>query len=148
MSEWGSMLKPETFAPLLIGIGAFMLLFCKKERQKEIAQILVGFGVLFVGLSYMSGSIAPYKSAPIFSTAFSVLGNNPILGILTGAVVTGIIQSSSASVGILQTLAKMCIRDRLSSGGVCGRCATGFAEGQCLSDGRADTCEYRHFTFL
>lgn len=105
MSEWGSMLKPETFAPLLIGIGAFMLLFCKKERQKEIAQILVGFGVLFVGLSYMSGSIAPYKSAPIFSTAFSVLGNNPILGILTGAVVTGIIQSSSASVGILQTLA-------------------------------------------
>ena len=105
MSEWGSMLKPETFAPLLIGIGAFMLLFCKKERQREIAQILVGFGVLFVGLSYMSGAIAPYKSAPIFSTAFSVLGNNPILGILTGAVVTGIIQSSSASVGILQTLA-------------------------------------------
>lgn len=105
MSEWGSMLKPEFFAPLLIGIGAFMMLFSKKEKAKDVSEILIGFGVLFIGLSFMSGAITPYREAPIFSEAFRVLGSNPILGILTGLVVTAIIQSSSASVGILQTLA-------------------------------------------
>lgn len=105
MSEWGSMLKPEFFAPLLIGIGAFMMLFAKREKVKDVSEILVGFGVLFVGLSFMSDSITPYRDAPIFSEAFRILGSNPILGILTGLVVTAIIQSSSASVGILQTLA-------------------------------------------
>lgn len=105
MSDWGSMLKPEFFAPLLIGIGAFMMLFSKKEKSKDVSEILVGFGVLFIGLSFMSGAIKPYRNAPIFSDAFRVLGSNPILGILTGLVVTAIIQSSSASVGILQTLA-------------------------------------------
>ncbi|MCD2493218.1 Na/Pi cotransporter family protein [Lacrimispora sp. NSJ-141] len=105
MSEWGEVMKPEFFAPVLIGIGAFMLLFAKKERQKEIGTILVGFGVLFIGLSFMSGSIEPYKDAPVFAQIFTVLGSNPIFGILAGVVVTGIIQSSSASVGILQTLA-------------------------------------------
>lgn len=105
MSEWGSMLKPEFFAPLLIGIGAFMMLFSKKEKAREASEILIGFGVLFIGLSFMSGAISPYRDAPIFAKAFQVLGSNPILGILTGLVVTAIIQSSSASVGILQTLA-------------------------------------------
>ena len=105
MSEWSSMLKPEFFAPLLIGIGAFMMLFAKREKVKDVSEILVGFGVLFVGLSFMSDSITPYRDAPIFSEAFRILGSNPILGILTGLVVTAIIQSSSASVGILQTLA-------------------------------------------
>jgi len=105
MSEWGSMLKPEFFAPVLIGVGAFVTLFAKKEKTKEISEILIGFGVLFIGLSFMSDAIKPYREAPIFSQAFRVLGSNPILGILTGLVVTAIIQSSSASVGILQTLA-------------------------------------------
>lgn len=105
MSEWGEMLKPEFFAPLLIGFGAFILLFSKKEKKRQVGEILVGFGVLFIGLSFMSGAITPYRDAPIFATAFRVLGKNPVLGILTGAVVTAIIQSSSASVGILQTLA-------------------------------------------
>lgn len=105
MSEWGQMLKPEFFAPLLIGVGAFIVLFVNKEKYRQVGEILVGFGVLFIGLSFMSSSITPYKDAPIFATAFRVLGKNPILGILTGAVVTAIIQSSSASVGILQTLA-------------------------------------------
>ena len=105
MSEWGAVLKPEFFAPLLIGIGAFMLLFAKKEKAKDVSEILIGFGVLFVGLSFMSDSITPYRDAPIFSEAFRILGSNPILGILTGLVVTAVIQSSSASVGILQTLA-------------------------------------------
>lgn len=105
MNEWGEMLKPEFFAPLLIGVGAVMTLFTKSHKKKELGEILVGFGVLFIGLSFMSASIKPYRDAPIFGQAFAVLGKNPFLGILTGAVVTGIIQSSSASVGILQTLA-------------------------------------------
>lgn len=105
MSDWGEMLKPEFFAPALVGVGAFLSLFSKSEKKKQLGEILVGFGVLFIGLSFMSASIKPYRNAPIFGQAFSVLGNNPILGILTGALVTGIIQSSSASVGILQTLA-------------------------------------------
>lgn len=105
MSEWGAMLNPEFFAPVLIGIGAFVLLFTKKEKLHQAAEILIGFGVLFIGLSFMSGSIEPYRDAPIFAEAFRTLGKNPILGVLTGLIVTGIIQSSSASVGILQTLA-------------------------------------------
>lgn len=105
MNEWGAALKPEFFAPLFIGIGAFATMFSKKEKTKEVGEILVGFGVLFIGLSFMSGAIKPYASSPIFAKAFATLGGNPILGILTGAAVTAIIQSSSASVGILQTLA-------------------------------------------
>lgn len=105
MNEWSAALKPEFFAPLLIGIGAFAIMFTKREKMKEVGEILVGFGVLFIGLSFMSGAIKPYASSPIFTKAFTLLGGNPVLGILTGAVVTAIIQSSSASVGILQTLA-------------------------------------------
>lgn len=105
MSEWGAFFKPEFLAPLIIGIGAFVMLFSKDEKKTEVSQIAIGFGVLFIGLSFMSGSITPYKDAPIFATAFKTLGANPILGILIGAIVTAIIQSSSASVGILQTLA-------------------------------------------
>lgn len=105
MSEWGKMLKPEFFAPVLVGIGAGIILFAKDSRKKEAGEILTGFGFLFIGLSFMSSSIEPYRDAPVFGNIFSVLGKNPLLGILAGAVVTAIIQSSSASVGILQTLA-------------------------------------------
>lgn len=105
MSEWGAFFKPEFLAPLIVGIGAFILLFAKGQKKKEFAHILIGFGVLFIGLGFMSASITVYKDAPIFSESFRVLGSNPILGILIGALVTAIIQSSSASVGILQTLA-------------------------------------------
>lgn len=105
MNEWGAFLKPEFFAPLLIGIGAFMMLFSKKEKIIDVSEIFVGFGVLFIGLGFMSGAITPYRDAPIFSEAFRVLGRNPILGMLAGLAVTALIQSSSASVGILQTLA-------------------------------------------
>ncbi len=105
LSEWGSLLKPEFFAPLVVGAGAFLLLFAGNERRKKAGEIMTGFGVLFIGLSFMSDAITPYRDAPIFSDAFRVLGGNPLLAVLTGAVVTAIIQSSSASVGILQTLA-------------------------------------------
>lgn len=105
MSDWGSIFKPEFFAPIVVGLGAFCVLFSKGENKKKAGEILVGFGVLFIGLTYMSDAIVPYRNAPIFSEAFRVLGQNPVLGILVGAVVTAVIQSSSASVGILQTLA-------------------------------------------
>ena len=105
MSEWGEMLKPEFFAPVLVGIGAAVIMFAKDSKKKEIGEILIGFGLLFIGLSFMSSSIEPYRDAPIFGNIFAVLGKNPLLGILAGALVTAIIQSSSASVGILQTLA-------------------------------------------
>ena len=105
MSEWGEVLEPDFFAPWLVGMGAAVIMFAKDSKKKDIGEIITGFGFLFVGLSFMSSSIEPYKDAPIFSEIFTVLGRNPLLGILAGTVVTAIIQSSSASVGILQTLA-------------------------------------------
>ena len=98
-------LKPEFYAPLLVGIGAILVLFSKKPKKKMLGEIIVGIGLLFLGLSFMSQSISPYTDAPIFSKAFEVVGSNPLLGILIGIIVTALLQSSSASVGILQTLA-------------------------------------------
>ena len=94
LSEWGSIFKPEFLAPLVVGVGAFLILFAKDERKKKLGEILTGFGILFIGLSFMSGSITPYRDAPVFSEAFRILGKNPLLAVLTGAVVTAIIQSS------------------------------------------------------
>lgn len=98
-------LKPSFYAPLLIGVGTIFTLFSKKTGKKTVGEILIGIGLLFEGLEFMSDSIAPYTDAPIFSKAFEVVGSNPLLAILIGIVVTAILQSSSASVGILQTLA-------------------------------------------
>lgn len=103
--EWGAFFKPEFLAPLIIGIGAFLIVFCKHPRKHQIGEICTGFGILFIGLGFMSDSVSIYRDSPVFANAFRILGANPILGILTGAVVTAVIQSSSASVGILQTLA-------------------------------------------
>lgn len=106
MGEWSAVLKPDFFAPLVVAVGAFIILFTgKNEKRKEIGQILIGLGLLFVGLTLMSDAIKPYRDAPIFVQAFKTMGEHPFLGILVGAAVTAIIQSSSASVGILQTLA-------------------------------------------
>lgn len=105
MGEWAKFLKPEVLAPLFLVVGVAMALFTRSGRVKDSAKILVGFGMLFTGLSTMSGAIAPYTDSPVFTQAFSVIGSNPLLGILVGAGVTAIIQSSSASMGILQTLA-------------------------------------------
>lgn len=104
-NEWAGALKPDFFAPFILGIGAFIITFSNKQKMTQKAEIAVGFGILFIGLSSMSSSIGVYQDSPVFYKAFQVLGGNPILGILAGAVVTAIIQSSSASVGILQTLA-------------------------------------------
>lgn len=105
-SEWFDLLKPEEIAPLAIGIGAIMLFFMKQKKNTKVGEILVGIGLLFIGLSFMSGAIKPYRELEAFRQAFIVLGRNPLFGVLAGALVTAIIQSSSASVGILQTIAK------------------------------------------
>ena len=100
-----SIFKPEFFAPLLVGFGSFRLLFGKKGNDDLLADFCVGVGLIFIGLEFMSSAVSPYANSPIFSKAFQIMGGNPILGILAGAVVTGLIQSSAASVSILQTLA-------------------------------------------
>ena len=105
LGDAAKVMQPSFYAPLLIGIGAFIILFSKKTKSNNVGEIIVGIGLLFEGLDFMSSSIAPYTDLPIFSEAFKVVGSNPLLGILIGIVVTAILQSSSASVGILQTLA-------------------------------------------
>ncbi|MEY8338908.1 Na/Pi cotransporter family protein [Lachnospiraceae bacterium 62-35] len=108
MSQLGDafeIMKPAFYAPLIIGIGALLMVFSKKQSRKLLGEIFVGLGLLFIGLDFMSGSISPYTDAPIFAKAFALLGGNPILGMLIGLAVTALLQSSSASVGILQTLA-------------------------------------------
>lgn len=97
------LLKPSSFAPMLVGVGAFILLFTKKKKAKDIAGIMVGMGVLFYGMTTMESVFAPLKDSEAFQNAFTSF-SNPLLGILIGLVITAIIQSSSASVGILQAL--------------------------------------------
>lgn len=108
MSQLGDafeVMKPGFYAPAIIGIGALLLVFAKSQKKKTIGEIMIGLGLLFIGLDFMSGSINPYTDAPIFARAFEILGGNPLLGMIIGALVTALLQSSSASVGILQTLA-------------------------------------------
>lgn len=105
LGEWAQFLQPSTIAPMAIIIGVIMLFFSSKDKVRQIGGILFGFGVLFLGLDLMGGAVKPLSDLPQFKDAFLKLGGNPILGILVGAVVTAVIQSSSASVGILQTLA-------------------------------------------
>ncbi|MDO4764540.1 MAG: Na/Pi cotransporter family protein [Eubacteriales bacterium] len=104
-SEWFKVLNPENLAPLAIGIGSILIFFTKSEKKKLIGEIIVGFGLIFIGLDLMKNVITPYRDSEIFKSAFVILGQNAILGVLAGAVVTAVVQSSSASVGILQTLA-------------------------------------------
>jgi len=103
--EWAEFLKPATIAPIAVGIGVVMMLTGKRRSAKEIANIIIGFGLLFIGITTMSDAVAPLKEVEAFTNLFVKLGGNPFLGILVGAAVTAIIQSSSASVGILQSLA-------------------------------------------
>lgn len=100
---WVKLLKPDSFSPILALIGVILMMSAKTSRKKDIGSILVGFAVLMYGMDFMSDSVSPLADSPKFTsmlTAFS----NPILGIFTGLALTAIIQSSSASVGILQAL--------------------------------------------
>ncbi len=105
MGEWAAFLKPSTLAPVAIVIGVIVMMVGKRRATKDVASIVVGFGLLFIGIDNMSGAMKVLKDVPAFTNLFVTLGSNPILGILVGAGVTAIIQSSSASVGILQSLA-------------------------------------------
>ena len=91
-------------APLFAFTGAVLMVFCKKPKAHHIGSILMGFGVLFIGMDMMSTSMAPLRDSEFFVGLFSTF-SNPLVGILAGAVFTAVIQSSSASVGILQALA-------------------------------------------
>ena len=97
------LLKPESFTPVLALIGIAFTMFSKSNKKKDIGTILLGFAVLMQGMSTMSASVAGLKDVPEFRNIL-LMFQNPILGVLAGAVLTAVIQSSSASVGILQAL--------------------------------------------
>ena len=95
--------KPSSFVPVLAIIGVFMLMFKKKQKSKDTATILLGFAVLMTGMAAMSDAVAGLKEVPEFTNILTLF-SNPVLGVVAGAVMTAIIQSSSASVGILQAI--------------------------------------------
>ena len=97
-------LKPDFFAPVCAIIGAALAMFTKKTKTITIGEILTGFGMLFIGMDLMEGALSPLRESPLMGELFLKFGSNPVLGIIVGAGVTAIIQSSSASVGILQAL--------------------------------------------
>ena len=95
--------KPSSFSPILALIGVILLLFSKKEKKKDAGTIMIGFAVLMYGMEAMSDAVKPLADVPEF-TGILTMFSNPILGMLAGTVLTAVIQSSSASVGILQAL--------------------------------------------
>lgn len=103
--EWAEFLSPSKLAPIAVIAGVVIMLTGKRRSSKEIANIIVGFGLLFIGITTMSSAVAPLKESESFCSIFVTLGQRPLLGILAGTLVTAVIQSSSASVGILQSLA-------------------------------------------
>ena len=98
-----SMLKPENFAPIVALIGIIMIMMSKKKKRQDIGTIMVGFAVLMFGMELMKNAVSPLAEMESFSKLL-VAFKNPLLSVLFGAVFTGIIQSSAASVGILQAL--------------------------------------------
>ncbi len=103
--EWAEFLSPSRLAPVAVIAGVIVMLTGKRRSTKDISSIIIGFGLLFIGITTMSEAVEPLREYEGFVNMFVVLGKSPILGILAGTVVTAIIQSSSASVGILQSLA-------------------------------------------
>lgn len=100
---WIRLLKPSSFTPVLAAVGVVLIMMTKGEKKKNLGAILLGFAVLMFGMESMSGAVAGLKDVPEFREFF-LMFTNPLLGVLAGAVLTAIIQSSSASVGILQAL--------------------------------------------
>ncbi|MBQ7781592.1 MAG: Na/Pi cotransporter family protein [Lachnospiraceae bacterium] len=97
--------KPSSFAPVLAIIGVCLISFSKREKKKDIGTILAGFAILMIGMDTMSGAVKPLADVPEFGQILTMF-SNPILGMLAGLIITAVIQSSSASVGILQALCK------------------------------------------
>ena len=101
---WVQLLKPSSFTPVLALIGIINYMFCRSSKKKGTGMILLGFATLMFGMETMSGAVAGLKDVPAFTNLF-IAFKNPVLGVLAGAILTAVIQSSSASVGILQALA-------------------------------------------
>ena len=97
------MMKPSSFAPILALIGILLYMSAKTDKKRVIGEILLGFAILMSGMETMSAAVKPLKDVPEFTSILTMF-DNPVMGILAGAVLTAIIQSSSASVGILQAL--------------------------------------------
>lgn len=100
---WVQLFKPESFTPILALVGIILLMFSKKEKKHDIGNILLGFAVLMFGMTSMSEAVAPLADVPEFTSILTAF-TNPVLGVIAGALLTAAIQSSSASVGILQAL--------------------------------------------
>ncbi|MBQ9150763.1 MAG: Na/Pi cotransporter family protein [Clostridia bacterium] len=100
---WTEWLKPDAWMPILALIGICLIMFSKKSKMKDFGAILMGFAVLMVGMDLMSGAVSGLKGDPNFTKILTMF-NNPILGVLAGTILTAIVQSSSASIGILQAL--------------------------------------------
>lgn len=98
-----SLLKPSSFSPILAVIGVVFIMFTKDDKKKDIGMILIGFAILMTGMETMSDTVAPLADNEKF-TGILTMFSNPILGLIAGAILTAVIQSSSASVGILQAL--------------------------------------------
>lgn len=96
---WVRLLKPSSFVPVLALVGIGLYMFCKSARRKDTGTILLGFATLMFGMETMSGAVSGLRNVPEFAQMF-LLFRNPVLGVLAGAVLTAVIQSSSASVGI------------------------------------------------
>ena len=103
-SVFVNLLKPENFSPVIALAGIILIMGSKKQKRRDIGRIMVGFSILMYGMELMKDSVSPLAEIPEFSSLLTAF-NNPLLGVLVGAVFTGVIQSSAASVGILQALA-------------------------------------------
>ena len=101
---WMSLMKPENFSLLFAFVGILLIMGSKSTKKRDIGSILIGFAILMYGMKLMSGAVKPLANDPAFTSLFTAF-KNPLLGVLVGLVVTAVIQSSSASVGILQALA-------------------------------------------
>lgn len=106
------LLKPSSFSPVLAVIGVIFMQFVKSDKKKNVGMIMVGFAILMTGMDTMSAAVKPLANVPEF-TNILLMFSNPILGMLAGAILTAVIQSSSASVGILQAL---CISGAVTTG--------------------------------
>ncbi|MBE7021132.1 MAG: Na/Pi cotransporter family protein [Ruminococcaceae bacterium] len=102
------LLKPESFTPVLAMVGLLMTMISKKESKKNTGFILIGFAILMFGMSAMSSAVSGLKNNEAFTNILTMFADNPVMGIIVGTIFTAIIQSSSASVGVLQALAISC----------------------------------------
>ncbi len=101
--------KPTSFTPILAGIGLLMTMMSKKDKNKNTGSMLIGFAILMFGMDAMSGAVEGLRDNEAFTNILTMFSNNPIMGILVGTIFTAIIQSSSASVGVLQALSITCV---------------------------------------